>query len=220
MADPIQAKRWYEVLASLTPLLIGLAVTGVGTYFTAVNNSRQTQLNQITALDKFRPLLTSKDESEREFAYAAFAALGYEAIALKIIQAKQDPAGRALAEEVKQSDSSTANETAAAATVLRTTPARVYIQVSSDAQAARARVLSEVLSRQRFAVQGVENISGKAVAPAAATVRYFNPEDEAAAKAIVVALHEIGEETATIQIVTRFKVRPGSLEVWFKRESK
>lgn len=214
MADPTPPpKRWYEVLAALTPLILGLAVTGVGTFFTAVNNARQTQLNQITALDKFRASLISPNASEREFAYAAFAALGYEAMALKIIQAKQDPVGRALAEEVKETSSGADRETAIA--VLAGTPPVVYIHIASESQRERAEEFSQHLGRARFLVKGIENISGKAAVPRQTSVRYFNPEDQPAANAVVDALKAIGESGATAQIVTRFKVRPGSLEVWF-----
>ena len=86
-------KDIFDKLSSLTPLLIGLCVTGVGAIFTNVYNNRQLQLNQIQALDKLRPLLVSDKPEDRAFAYASFSALGYEQVAIGIIQAKQDSSG-------------------------------------------------------------------------------------------------------------------------------
>lgn len=213
MPDTAVSKRWYEILSSLTPLILGLAATGLGTFFTATNDAQQAQLNRITALDKFRPLLSSNNESDREFAYSAFAALGYEALALKMIRVTQDPAGRAAAEEIKQS--SGAAERAAASAVLSATPAKVYIHIASESQRDPAKALAEKLRAGGHASQGIENILGKATPPAQTTVRYFNPEDQAAASSIVDSLKAIGETSAVAQIVTRYRVRPGSIEVWF-----
>ena len=214
MADNNTTKRWYEILALLTPFIVGVGVTGAGAFFTYVNNARQAQLNQITVLDKFRPLLLSETESEREFAYAAFAAIGYEGLALKIIQTKQDPAGRALAEQVKQSSSSA--DQSVAETILATTPPRVYIQITNEAQRSAAMQLAESLTAARYSVQGIENVSAKAKAGSKTSVRYFNQEDQNAANYIVEALKTQGDSTAVAQIVTRYKVRPGSIEVWFR----
>jgi hypothetical protein len=61
------------------------------------------QLNQITALDKLRPLLISDKPEEREFGYASFAALGYEEVAVRIIQIKKDQSGRTVLAELQKS---------------------------------------------------------------------------------------------------------------------
>lgn len=209
MPDSPIKKPWYEVLATLTPLIVGVCVTGVGAFYTHVNNSRQLQLNQITALDKFRPLLLSESNADREFAYASFAALGYESLALKIIQTKQDPAGRAVAEDIKESGSGADKAEAVAA--LASIPARVFIHVGTENQRVAATALGETLKRQGFAVQGVEKV---AAVPSATSVRYFNEEDRAAADAIATTLKQNGAADAVAQRVTRYKVRPGSLEVW------
>lgn len=209
MSDAASKKPWYEVLASLTPLIVGVCITGVAAFYTQLNNARQLQLNQITALDKFRPLLVSGNDADREFAYASFAALGYESLALKIIQTKQDPAGRAVAEGIKEGGSS-ANQAEAVA-ALASIPARVYIHVGDEGQRAFATKLGESLQRLGYSVQGVEKV---AAVPTATSVRYFNEEDRAAAEAITVALKQGGASDATPQKVTRYKVRPGSLEIW------
>ena len=93
MPEPDKKKDIWDKLPA-TPLLLGVVVTGVGAFFTHVYNFRQLQLNQITALEKLRPLLTSEKSEDREFGYASFAALGYEDIAIRIIQIKKDQSGR------------------------------------------------------------------------------------------------------------------------------
>lgn len=100
---PDKRKDVWDKLASVTPLVLGIAVTGVGALFTQIYNYRQLQLNQITALDKLRPLLTSDKPEEREFGYASFAALGYEEVAVRIIQIKQDQSGRTVLVALKKS---------------------------------------------------------------------------------------------------------------------
>ena len=212
MPDAPPRKPWYEVLASLTPLIVGVCVTSVAAFYTQLNNSRQLQLNQITALDKFRPLLVSENNADREFAYASFAALGYESLALKIIQTKQDPAGRAVAEGIKEGGSSADKAEAIAA--LASIPARVFIHVGDEGQRVVATRLGESLKHLGFAVQGVEKV---AAVPNITSVRYFNEEDSAAADAIASALKRNGATDAVVQKVTRYKVRPGSLEVWLSR---
>jgi len=108
MSDaPEKRKDLWDKLASITPLVLGLAVTGIGALFTQVYNYRQLQLNQITALDKLRPLLTSDKPEEREFGYASFAALGYEEVAVRIIQIKKDQSGRTVLVELKKSGGNT-----------------------------------------------------------------------------------------------------------------
>lgn len=101
MADEKRKDLW-DKIGSVTPLILGIAVTGVGALFTQVYNFRQLQLNQIAALDKLRPLLTSDKPEEREFGYASFAALGYEEIAVRIVQLKKDQSGRSVLLELQK----------------------------------------------------------------------------------------------------------------------
>ena len=105
MADSPKQKDWWDKIASITPLILGLAITGVATLFTQIYNFHQLQLNQIIALDKLRPLLTSDKPEEREFGYASFAALGYKDVAIQIIKVKQDQSGRPLLNELAKSGS-------------------------------------------------------------------------------------------------------------------
>jgi hypothetical protein len=209
MPEATPKKTWYEILSALTPLIVGVCVTGVAAIYTHLNNSRQLQLNQITALDKFRPLLVSDNDADREFAYASFAALGYEQLALKIIRTKRDTAGRAVVEGIKET--STGADQAEAAATLATIPARVFIHIGDEGQRAVATRLGEALGRAGYAVQGVERVSA---VPNTTSVRYFNEEDRSAAESIAGTLRQTGASDAVAQRVTRYKVRPGSLEVW------
>jgi hypothetical protein len=103
MADgPEKRKDLWDKLSSITPLILGIAVTGVGAFFTQIYNYRQLQLNQITALEKLRPLLSSDKDEDREFGYASFAALGYEEMAVRIIQIKKDQSGRTMLLELQK----------------------------------------------------------------------------------------------------------------------
>jgi hypothetical protein len=110
-----KVKDLWDIVASVTPLLIGMAITGVGAFFTHVYNFRQLQLNQIAALDKLRPLLTSEKPEEREFGYASFAALGYEHIAIRIVQLKKDESGRPMLVELQRAGSPQVQANAAGA---------------------------------------------------------------------------------------------------------
>jgi Glycosyl hydrolase family 46 len=105
MGEAGKEKDIWDKLAALTPLILGLAITGVGGFFTQVYNYHQLQLNQIEALDKLRPLLTSEKPEEREFGYASFAALGYEKIAIRMIGLKKDQSGRSVLLQLKTSGS-------------------------------------------------------------------------------------------------------------------
>jgi hypothetical protein len=106
VGDQKDPKDWWDKLSAITPLILGLAVTGVGAVFTNIYNNRQLELNKIEALDKLRPLLTSGKPEDREFAYASFRALGYEQVAIRIIQVNKDQSGRSVLIQIAKSASS------------------------------------------------------------------------------------------------------------------
>ncbi|NTV96661.1 MAG: hypothetical protein HGA75_14830 [Thiobacillus sp.] len=213
---PTPTKSWHEVLVALTPLILGICITGVGALFTQIYNYRQLQLNQLDALDKFRPLLVSENPLDREFAYASFAALGYEDLAVRLISVKQDSAGRAVVQEIKTSGSSETK--AAASAALARLPAQVYLQIDTEAQRGKAKVLTAALQQSGFQPQGIENIAGKATSPKANEVRYFREEDKSAAEAIARTLGEQGVKDVRVRLIGFLKARPGSIEVWLAGE--
>jgi hypothetical protein len=104
MADESKKDFW-DKLSALTPLILGLAVTGVGGIFTQRFNEHQLQLSKIEALDKLRPLLSSSKPEERAFGYTAFSSLGYEKVAIQMIALNKDESGRPLLLEAQKSGS-------------------------------------------------------------------------------------------------------------------
>ena len=108
-------KDIWDKMASMTPLLLGILVAGIGAIFTHVYNFQQLQLNQIATLDKLRPLLTGNNPQDKEFAYSSFVALGYEDLAIRLIEVQRDQTGRNLLIQLKNTASSATREKAAAA---------------------------------------------------------------------------------------------------------
>ena len=105
MGSARRKKDFWDKISATTPLILGLAITGIGALFTQLYNHRQLELNKIEALDKLRPLLTSTKPEEREFAYASFRALGYEQIAIKMLQVTKDQSGRVVLAEIAKTAS-------------------------------------------------------------------------------------------------------------------
>lgn len=97
-----QNKDIWDKISSISPLIIGIVATLVGAYFTNIYNSRQLQLNQIAALDKLRPLFTTQNPQDREFAYSSFVALGYQDLAIRLIEIQGDQKGRNVLTQLKR----------------------------------------------------------------------------------------------------------------------
>ena len=217
MADLNPPKTsWIQTIVALTPLILGLLVTGVGAAFTQVYNYRQLQLNQLSALDKFRALLVSEKPEEREFAYASFAALGYENLALKMISLKQDGAGRAVAQEISTSGTPAARS--AATDVLATIPAQVYIHIGDEGVRSKSDVISKNLAVSGFQPMGTENVAGKAGTPNTTQVRYFNEADKSNAESIAALLKVQGAKDATTTRLGNLKAKPGTIEIWLGKD--
>jgi hypothetical protein len=210
-------KAWWEILSALTPLIVGICVTGVGGYFTYVHNNRQLQLNQIKVLDKFKPQLISENAYEREFAYASFTAFGYEDLALKLMKAQQDAAGRSVAQQIQLSGTVAAKSEAKA--TLSLLPIQVYIQIANEKQRVKAESIRVILQEKGYVVHGIENVVGKLDFPRKPNVRYFNNQDKPIADGIVAILIEQGLSSAYSEQVSRYKVKPGSLEIWFSPDA-
>jgi hypothetical protein len=208
-------KPWYEILIALTPLIVGIGVTGVGAYFTQVNNYRQLEMNELNALDKLRPMLMSENPLDREFAYASFVALGHEQLALKLMQLKRDSAGREVAARIQASSDSNDHTRSAAAAAVKSIPVQVYVHIAEEGQRPHAAELIHALESEGYWVPGIENIAGKASLPKRTNVRYFNAQDKATAERIAGILRKQGIADAYPYAVTHLNARPGSLEIWF-----
>ncbi|HMY97961.1 MAG TPA: hypothetical protein PL000_20615 [Anaerolineales bacterium] len=211
-----QRRSWIETLSSLTPLILGLLVTGVGATFTQIYNYRQLQLNQLAALDKFRPLLTSEKPEEREFAYASFAALGYDELALKMISLKNDGAGRAVVQDISASGAGIAKVTATQ--ILQSIPARVYLHIGEESLRPVGNAVVQALSQAGLQPMGIENISGKAGVPNQTQVRFFNDADRPVAESVASLLTAQGVKGVVTVNNQGLKAKPGTIEVWFSKE--
>lgn len=221
-------KPWYEILVSLTPLILGVFVTGAGVIFTnsynqrqlelnEENNKQQMQMNQINMMDKFRPYLISSDAVEREFAYASFATLGQERLALRLMNIKNDSAGRSVAENIEQTSSAAIK--AEATRTLSAVKPKILIHYAKDSQKDLAKEIAWQLKSDGYVVPGIENISSKAVSPKITNVRYFNDVDKPVADSIATLLSKNGLEGARSYRVGQYSVTPGNLEVWFSAEN-
>lgn len=114
-----KSKDAWDKLGAITPLILGLIVTGGAALFGAIHNSKQDKLAEIAALEKFQAKLTSADPSDREFGYSAFAALGYQEIALRLIRLQKDRSAEDIVNSIKASNSSLAAQADATLKELR-----------------------------------------------------------------------------------------------------
>jgi hypothetical protein len=114
-----RSKDMWDKLGAITPLILGLIVTGGAALFGAIHNSKQDKLAEIAALEKFQAKLNSTDPSDREFGYSAFAALGYEEIALRLIRLQKDRSAEDIVNSIKASNSSLAAQADATLKELR-----------------------------------------------------------------------------------------------------
>lgn len=206
-------KSLWEILVMLTPLIVGIGVTGVGMLFTHHYNNRQIQLGQVELLGKYRDLLQSKNDFDRAFAYEAFSVLGYRDMAVRLIANRQDPAGRDVLREAEKAGAESTQAQAKA--VLKTLPSKVYIHTTSSKQNVLVGPLRMALEEKGFVVaDDVQDVSGKVGLPKKANVRYFNPADEETAKAVVGILEQQKIPAYPVQI-GGYKTRPGNIEIWF-----
>src|SRR6266481_3866633 len=98
-------KDIWDKIAAVTPLVLGLIVTGGAAIFGYLHNARQDKLAEIAALEKLQPKLTSEEPGDHEFAYTAFAALGYGDLALRLIRLRNDEKAADVVNSIKNVDS-------------------------------------------------------------------------------------------------------------------
>jgi hypothetical protein len=145
--DKERSKDAWDKTAAITPLLLGILVTGGAAVFGVIHNSKQDKLAEITALVKLQPMLTAQNAIDREFGYAAFAALGYEEVALRLIRLRKDSEAEAFVTSIKQNNSSLAPEADATLKELRKAEA-------PDALASRRSALISQLFAETAARRG------------------------------------------------------------------
>lgn len=216
--NSLPRKSLWEILAMLTPLIVGIGVTGVGTLFTHHYNNRQLQLAEVELLGKYKDLLQSEHDFDRAFAYETFLVLNYGDMAVRLISYRQDPAGRDVLREAEKAGAESTQARAKAA--LKTLPSKVYIHTTSSTQNALVGPLRMALEEQGFVVaDDVEDVSGKVGLPKKANVRYFDSADEETAKSVVGILEQQRIPAYSVQI-GGYKTRPGNIEIWFGAASR
>jgi len=109
-------KDIWDKIAAVTPLTLGLIVSGAAGIFGYVHNARQDKLAEITMLEKLEPKLISEERADQYFAYFAFTAMGYGDVALKFISLREDSGAVQVVNAIKRVDS---NLTAQADEVLK-----------------------------------------------------------------------------------------------------
>jgi hypothetical protein len=233
-------KQWYEILSVLTPLIVGFVVTLSGIVITNEFNQKQLKINsdnnasqqkinddnakrklkldEVILLDKFHPQLISEKVEDRTYAYAMFDYLGHTELAIKIGAGRNDTALRPVLENVIAA--SDKEYTKQSKDLLKTIPAKIYLHIGDENQRKRAIKIQIALDEQKFLVQGIDNVKGKANMPKITDVRYFNVEDQVAAESILKILKDSGVNKVKINKVERYKVKAGSLEVWFADDVK
>jgi chitosanase len=111
-------KGFFERLESLSPLITGVLIAGVGTFATYQYKTTQTKLAALEALDKYRAYLTSDDAQERAFGYEAFVALGEEEFVARLIGVRGDVAGETVLQVLAESGKDVAVRDAARKSLL------------------------------------------------------------------------------------------------------
>ncbi len=216
--SPSQNKSLWEILVMLTPLILGIGVTGVGVLFTNLYNHRQLQLSQVELLGKYRDLLQSKNDFDRAFAYETFSVLGYRDMAVRLIANRQDPAGRNVLREAEKAGAGSTQVEAKAA--LKILPSKVYIHTTSATQNVLVGPLRMTLEEKGFVVaDDIQDVSGIVGLPKKANVRYFNNADKETAKTVVGILEEQKIPSYPV-LIGGYNTRPGSIEIWFGAASR
>ena len=115
--------------------------------------------------------------------------------------------------------SGAASARTAATAVLATIPAQVYLHIGSESARPKSNALSKELSAAGFQAMGTENIAGKAGTPDRTQVRFFNEADKPAADTVVALLRERGVNDAVSVSQKNLKARPGTIEIWFSKDT-
>ena len=116
MSDSKKRKDIWDIISSISPLLIGVFITGVGIFLTYTYNDRNLKLLEIRILNEFRPLLTSDNLEDCQYAYDAMAVVGLEELVIRLTNANKDQCGRGALETIikkqgSKQDSKQASET-------------------------------------------------------------------------------------------------------------
>lgn len=82
---PAKSRDLWDKLGTLTPLISGVLISGIGIYFTHSNNVTQHKIQEVQTIEKLIPHLTG-DEAEKKMAIIAISTLTNPETAAKIAQ--------------------------------------------------------------------------------------------------------------------------------------
>lgn len=82
---PAKSRDLWDKLGTVTPLISGVLISGIGIYFTHSNNVTQHKIQEVQTIEKLIPHLTG-DDSEKKMAIIAISTLTNPATAAKIAQ--------------------------------------------------------------------------------------------------------------------------------------
>jgi hypothetical protein len=207
----------WKIIAALTPLILGVCVTGTGVLLNHNYNKQQIKLNELTLMDKFKGDLISENSIDRGFAYAAFDALGYSDIALKLIATSKDAAGRTLAQKVNEAKDTASDEKKNASSILSSLPNRIDMQIANDEQKTEAETIRTYLKKLGNTVSLIE-IVGAGRSTSSTEVRYFFESDKEAASYVVGVLQSFVKIDAP-KFVRGYEktAKKGNVEIWLAK---
>ena len=82
---PVKNRDLWDKLGTLTPLISGVLISGIGIYFTHSNNETQHKIQEVQTIEKLIPHLTG-DDAEKKMAIIAISTLTNPETAAKIAQ--------------------------------------------------------------------------------------------------------------------------------------
>jgi hypothetical protein len=212
---------WYEILSKITPLLLGVFITGGGIWATNHVQEAQLQLSQINSLFGFLPKMRSTDPAECVSAFEAFNGDGLEVLLINIVDRTKEPCGRPRLRAIAASNNREAK--ALAGKALHNLPIQVFMHIDSDAQAVAANHFAQAVDGYgaheeigpTFSYRGVAVVGNNS--PAQPEIRYFVDSDRADAEQLAVLYRQSIEGPAPSVELKTMMAKPGTLEVWMPR---
>ena len=186
----------------------GLIVLAAITLYFAIHTiRRQVSLEQDKLKDVQQQVAAAKDELQKIQE------------SLKATSQSRDDLRTALAQAVPEKGRREALlENAAKINQTSSNSPKVYLQILDNDQRPQAKVVSDVLTRKGFKVQGIQWIRLPVTGINKTQVRYFRPDFADEAKQIAALLQQAGVSEATA-VPLNLSADTGQIEVWFPRDA-
>jgi hypothetical protein len=224
-AQPRPATPWYEVLSKLTPLLIGICVTGTGLWVSTGLQQRQLELTQIQSLSNFLPKVYSNRPQECLSAFESFVGERFNELLIDIMDRTAEPCGRPRLQSLVNQTRGPMQQRALRA--LRDLPVQVFLNYTGDRrQGQQAKTLGKCIDAYginddadplRFSYRGpIEKLMRAKEAPAQPEIRYFIQSDREEADVVAGMYARLIGGQPEVKFLP-LMARPGTLEVWMPR---